>query len=105
MANGSGGGNTVVRAGRVMTTPGLQVTGMGSFFRFKLTGAHSADAPLRLYDISGRLVRTVNARNAGKSAGFVIYEWNGKNVANRGVGAGVYIARVAGVKTIKFVKY
>jgi hypothetical protein len=34
-----------------------------------------------------------------------VYEWNGKSLQGAGVGTGVYVARVAGVKAVKFVKW
>ena len=59
--------------------------------RFEL--GHPAELSLRVYDIAGRLVRTLEAGRP-YGAGRHQVEWNGTDAAGRSVASGVYILRI-----------
>jgi flagellar hook assembly protein FlgD len=56
-------------------------------FAFGRTLDHAAK--VTVFDVGGRLVRTLNAR-----AGEASVEWDGRDGGGRSVGAGVYLARL-----------
>lgn len=62
-----------------------------TFLRFELAG--DAEVDLRIYDASGRLVRTL-ARGRTYAAGEHRLRWNGLDDRGLALGSGVYLARI-----------
>lgn len=101
----SGGGTTlqVFRSAPTAVVAAGSLTALGlqgapnpcqgeTTFRFALPSA--APASLTIYDVAGRVVRTL-AAGAVFAAGEQAITWDGRDEAGRHVGSGVYLARVA----------
>jgi len=57
-----------------------------------------SDVALVIYDVSGALVRRID--QGSRDAGEHIVEWDGRDVAGRSVGSGVYFYRLEGVSGV-----
>jgi hypothetical protein len=57
---------------------------------------------LKIYDLGGRLVRSLNLCNLDKSVKSVL--WNGKDDTGKEVGSGIYFVKIGGHSPVKVVK-
>jgi hypothetical protein len=55
-------------------------------------GVDRVPVELRIFDIAGRLVRTLEATERGP--GYYAIDWDGKNEAGAGSGTGIYLLRI-----------
>ena len=71
----------------------------GDLFRVTAQGSDGLDGVLRVFDASGRLVRTLV--DATQASGVYRARWNGKNDRGRGVASGRYFYRLTVGKTVQ----
>ena len=57
-----------------------------------------ADAVLRVYDVAGRLVRTLAAENL--PVGSYVRAWDGRDDGGREAGAGIYFVKLVAGATV-----
>lgn len=72
-------------------------TAAGARIRFDL--ARSADVTVEIYDVAGRLVRTLVSGET-RTAGPAAVAWDGRDGSGRTAAAGVYIARVRTARSV-----
>ena len=72
---------------------GLRVHRVGSIWRLEVTSREAAHVRLDVLDVTGRRVATLADRDVG--AGTTAFDWSGADLGGRGVGAGMFFARLA----------
>ena len=101
-----GAGSILVSAGDIagVTGPGVTLEAFPNPFNPTLNIRYVLSSPaqvsLKIYDVSGRLVRILQ-ENKPELTGFHSIPWDGKDVSGRNSGSGVYVVRLEAGKMVK----